>query len=1711
MLDSPRLFQLLVGLLLLVRAVHVSAQLPYDPTRIIPAPKNSDLVYIFRPAPGAANSAQLLSLDVTSKLSSNNLQFNVLDATLPFSTSDSAAYTVVSEENGDLRVYSGNCADGADSAKIWKFSVDDNSKEGNGTWIEEEVASQNGKAGSSMAPMFLSTGISFSSNVGGQDPSLYFFGGMCPSENATQDDWQSAASYSNYVVQAEANNSTNLTLSVDETQGPPVAEAGFALVPLPPTYSNTSDGSQDQQQNFVLVGGHTKSAFINMSQIALYSLPQKSWTYLGVEQPGDGHTDLVKRDSTTVEPRSGHTAVLSEDGTKIIVFGGWVGDVNTPAEPQLAVLHVGEGYGGNGAWSWSTPSTSGSGIASGSGIYGHGATLLSGNVLMVAGGFSITTSSARFMPRSALKENSQSYFFNISSNTWIAEYDASQAASSNSTSGANTASGTSKVGLGAGLGIGLAAVLAMTVFYFWYKRHLKKHRQLREKEIATMSRAAHRYHGLHSYDDEFQNDYMNDDAAALAPDPWFNGRQGWKGRAPFEAERTGLLVEIPSPTRGLRRNMGGRQHQPPPPPRLDEGYNRGSGHIPPIDELEEDDVEANGRTGMPEMSERTVQKRLSLSNPPVLDPFSDPEPLRSHPVYFPPTAGSPGKKPVVEAGPSTLPASHVAEFRTGSPNWEVIGGPNSQSTTSRSGQPSPEKSDRTESNLSDQSGKSGRSKMSSSTSAGSVVRTLSNASAALIASFTNPFSHDRQQLSLQIPPPIPPTIPRESGDSIAGSGRADADSFTTARSSLGGPQSEGDALLGGRSDEVPTTPMLPRQQTPSPDQDLTEQLQQTPTSFYNPPTFAQNQTPPLPKRRQELVSESSSSISPGKIPHYPSSDTLELHTPIDNSFATKDRSKSWIGSVRLALARVPSSRDRSQSLTSGYHRRRRYLYDEGGKLVSSDGAIIPKRNRSRSRSPKRRRHLQKRAVSGFDESNRASTAGPSIASPSATDPPRRAASDASFWRSKGRKAWAEDTSSPLFSTPRGNQVLDERDWAVATPDPEAARETLFTGPDGAILRPAEGDDSEWDIEAASENRLVQMLFTVPRQRLRVVNADIGDGSTTISRSRGASGETSLRSLRIASGEASNGSGQRISSHASGKSGSLRRVSSADPDLGSSGLRSRVLSSSTLKSADVGPLTGATGSSGADDGRYKVGGGSGAPFSSDKALPAPPSPELVKQKRKEKGKGRAVSGSASPAASSSSPSNHSLGDSVNASRESLAAAGGGLPLRMGVPVGSAVGGYLSGGDSSAAAIQLSSQTRTRNISNQQNFNLLPSPAFGQPFHLPPPRGTPSASPSPTSPSHPSHSHSQAQTSTQAPSQTQISFGDNLSPSPPSSDLPSLAPSPGRLTPDSPRAPPPLSVSTTSLPLSFRTARSSRLHVTESVEDSDPSTPEDDYSGWAALTPSSTGGDVANASPLHGPRIPARSPLRDSRGSPVRGGGPGGSPLKEHWTLPSPGPLTPSPLTPRSPRSNTGGRESADEGSSSPTRPSRAARTGRPTQARSPVRGNPLRERFEGLARSGLDVGRGSLSPSPITSITGTAGTGTTNTGAAATTSSETATEPSSTLLSSPLPTSPKQLTLKEAKAAAARISPSPSSPFFTPLEPPPRLDFLSPGADASKPRSRSPSPSKAGERGRLRERLEGGSRGVSNAGSKSPAGSAKSGRSVNSVKDRIAQFEKRVGA
>ena len=37
-----------------------------------------------------------------------------------------------------------------------------------------------------------------------------------------------------------------------------------------------------------------------------------------------------------------------------------------------------------------------------------------------------------------------------------------------------------------------------------------------------------------------------------------------------------------------------------------------------------------------------------------------------------------------------------------------------------------------------------------------------------------------------------------------------------------------------------------------------------------------------------------------------------------------------------------------------------------------------------------------------------------------------------------------------------------------------------------------GDEEEWDVEAAAEGRLVQVTYTIPKERLRVVNVGVGE-------------------------------------------------------------------------------------------------------------------------------------------------------------------------------------------------------------------------------------------------------------------------------------------------------------------------------------------------------------------------------------------------------------------------------------------------------------------------------------------------------------------------------------------------------------------------------------------------------------------------------------------
>jgi len=41
----------------------------------------------------------------------------------------------------------------------------------------------------------------------------------------------------------------------------------------------------------------------------------------------------------------------------------------------------------------------------------------------------------------------------------------------------------------------------------------------------------------------------------------------------------------------------------------------------------------------------------------------------------------------------------------------------------------------------------------------------------------------------------------------------------------------------------------------------------------------------------------------------------------------------------------------------------------------------------------------------------------------------------------------------------------------------------------------DGEEEEWDIERAIERRVVQVMFTVPKEKLRVVNQDVQDESS----------------------------------------------------------------------------------------------------------------------------------------------------------------------------------------------------------------------------------------------------------------------------------------------------------------------------------------------------------------------------------------------------------------------------------------------------------------------------------------------------------------------------------------------------------------------------------------------------------------------------------------
>lgn len=1007
----------MLGLLALALTLHAES-LPYNPTSILRSP-NSSLVYIFEPSSGSTGQAQLSALDFSETIDASTRRSAAISESLPFlQEGEPIPYTPTIDTDGNITVIAGNCSQGANGTEVWRFVPNLSHSELSGSWSRNGATTQDGGSGlDATGPNYLGNIIAFSGTVGADaaNTNLYTFGGMCPYGNSTPETWITDAEYTNLILTMEPPNNDRKGYQIDVVpdRGPPISQAGASITALLPTYSmRSSDASQMQQQNFVLIGGHTQTAFINTSNVALFSLPQQSWAFVPIRQPSSGKTDLAARQSELeVSPRSGHTAILSESGDRIIVFGGWVGDVDTPAEPQLAVLDLGSGYGGSADWRWTIPPTPEKGPGLGAGIYGHGATMLPGGVMMVLGGYDIASAASRRLRQRSQITNDRMLLYNTTSNSWLDSYTPPGSVAQQSQGQIGPLQTYSqKVGLGTGLGIGAALLVSVVVFYFWYSKRLKRAREERERALISYSTEGS---SLGQLDQPFLNKGGIDgrgDEAVLGRIWPTGGAAGNEDSRPEPMQHTtGLFVNVPSPTRGLRKGTANKNYQYHAAPRYDEKrLSRGIGPIHPIAEHEDEDEQdaAGGRADREGLSDaewklRELERVLNSD-----DPFKDPEPnpLRSHPVS-PETEGDTICPVMTTVSRKPVPIARPLSGEQAAFNW--IAEPNTQAENQH-GRVSPTKSDdRTSSTLSERSQRS-------TASSNSICRTMSTRTGAVMAAAAaahrlagsrenSPTDERIQTMSTDGGRQSPSYFRTRARSSTNGSVTAgaplsaggDAESFRTAKSTFAQLQSEGEALLGGR----------PRLDLDDPYQ---RALAATTSTRANTLTTLSESGPPLiilPRRRQ-----------------------------------------GWMGSLRRALNAVSGS-ERSVSLTTSSERYRDDL-------------------RSASSSPTKDRKIG--------------------------SSPRRAVSD----------------GGALLSQKRGQRDWNEKDWPPYRDDPDPG--DWGEPRTSSDQREAEND---WDVEGAAGKRDVQVMFTVPKARLRVVNDDMDRASLRSASESAISRNGSIKTVR----------------------------------------------------------------------------------------------------------------------------------------------------------------------------------------------------------------------------------------------------------------------------------------------------------------------------------------------------------------------------------------------------------------------------------------------------------------------------------------------------------------------------------------------------------------------------------------------------------------------
>ena len=759
---------LLHALLLCTFLNEAAAALPYNPSSAFLSPsRDNALVYILQPSSSHDNEIEFLSLNISQSLDPQAPEFHTLLSRVPFSgTRQNASFTPVIDTYGVISVFEGDCRKGAATADyLWQFTQDSNSTIGNGSWIQYEVDTTEGLA----RPNYLAAGFSFSSSRS-PVPTFYSFGGMCPFANTTADTWISAANYSQSMVMidGESRKTPQYSAVITGDRAPPVPEAGMAAVALPATKSQTQT-----QQDFLLIGGHTQQAFLNMSQLAIFSVPQNSWTFVTVNSEPSLRTELAIRDVSMVEPRSGHAAVLSGDGTKVFVVGGWVGDTSTPANPQLVILNIGEEYGGTGPWSWTEPPQSGTGMIEGTGLFGHSVAMLPGDILMITGGYTIPKGSSAKRAAPLVERNSQVYLFNTTSSRWMTSYSNPHAITSPPAAPAHhSLSSSQKLGLGLGIGLGLPIVIVIFICAYGYlrKRATRNKRNSQLRDLAIGAERAHFWTGDERHQSSSIRSSQMSEKQTLVPSshPSWTAARGsasrpssWNEPRDGVAERTGLLSEPLSPTKPTSPVSQPRAYRP----LSFADYRRSEiSEIHPIDERDEDEALSRERL-MSTIPDEPDAVTKESEDPFTDDPFSTPRPtifgVGLGPFY------SRRKEPNSASDGRASPAS---------------------------------KSERTSTNLSDSSA------FSFCSATAKPMGQVSQARAVLVGATSRLSSHGTEHLITAAPqsdedgPPAP-------------SEKSSTDSYSTAQTNFSHQQAEIEGLLHNSND--PASSITPRSTSPS--------------------------------------------------------------------------------------------------------------------------------------------------------------------------------------------------------------------------------------------------------------------------------------------------------------------------------------------------------------------------------------------------------------------------------------------------------------------------------------------------------------------------------------------------------------------------------------------------------------------------------------------------------------------------------------------------------------------------------------------------------------------------------------------------------------------------------------------------------------------------------------------------------------------------------